>query len=462
MACEEMYAIEETYLAPIKHDTLWSLYTNRLKDSLDWHNRVMELLQECIEAFQGPVAQNIITAKFDLDSSSRAMDEGVLSLQDDRIDRYEELGHYGIACVVQMHRMIAHPRLASAESSRLIRCRRLFLDEWVSFFNPFKSDDPSLSYLLKLRALDITKTQLFVPKGLCQLSSVLEDILRDGRKDYLGRSTHAITHDAGFRRLWPDAALAEEDVMSRSAAHMACCTNDSALLEQVILSGTWEKHRQRNYWPALPPLHYAAMRGFTDAFKMVQQKTSLDFLRIDLSEKALYTWRTCLHWAASCGHRDTVEFICQVMTTENATSTKDQWGRSALHLAALYGHYNVVRILCQHMELAAIDTLDECDRSALWYAAERNHVAVLSILERFSDLNQKDEYGDTPLAVACEKGHIDILQYLLKYCSSNIDLNAANKDDKTPLDLAIKGGHVACIELLMAHGALGSEFDSEQ
>ncbi|TFL06716.1 ankyrin repeat-containing domain protein [Pterulicium gracile] len=55
-----------------------------------------------------------------------------------------------------------------------------------------------------------------------------------------------------------------------------------------------------------------------------------------------------------------------------------------------------------------------------------------------SDINSVDEYGYTPLHLAADRGHADIVRLLLDY---RANVSAKDEDDYTPLDLATIAGH---------------------
>ncbi|KAJ1488197.1 ankyrin repeat-containing domain protein [Baffinella frigidus] len=64
------------------------------------------------------------------------------------------------------------------------------------------------------------------------------------------------------------------------------------------------------------------------------------------------------------------------------------------------------------------------------------------------DVNLTDPTGNTPLMVACDRGHTDIARRLL--ATHGIDVWAGDKrQNETALHMAAKNGHVACVTLLL-------------
>ncbi|OPY01452.1 MAG: Ankyrin repeat protein [Syntrophorhabdus sp. PtaB.Bin047] len=72
-------------------------------------------------------------------------------------------------------------------------------------------------------------------------------------------------------------------------------------------------------------------------------------------------------------------------------------------------------------------------------------------LERGTDVNVRNDYGNTPFHEACRFGHPDIVRLLLE---KGAKVNARRKDDgHTPLHEACMHGHVDAASLLIEKGA---------
>ena len=73
---------------------------------------------------------------------------------------------------------------------------------------------------------------------------------------------------------------------------------------------------------------------------------------------------------------------------------------------------------------------------------------VVRILARTTDtdINAKNQYGDTPLHYAAEGGHLDIVKLLL--ACDEIDTNLKNNEGETPLHIT---GHAGVVALLLTH-----------
>ena len=69
---------------------------------------------------------------------------------------------------------------------------------------------------------------------------------------------------------------------------------------------------------------------------------------------------------------------------------------------------------------------------------------------RDTDVNARDENGDTPLIEAARFGHDDIARELL---AAGADYKIRDRNDKTPLMLAVLGGHDDVVLVLKDAGA---------
>ena len=85
---------------------------------------------------------------------------------------------------------------------------------------------------------------------------------------------------------------------------------------------------------------------------------------------------------------------------------------------------------------------------ALCYAAGAGHLNVVEQLLRAAPTlldSSTAEHDETPLIGAAEKGHLEVVRFLLAH---GADKTLKKKDGKTAMDLARAGDHDAVVELL--------------
>lgn len=79
-----------------------------------------------------------------------------------------------------------------------------------------------------------------------------------------------------------------------------------------------------------------------------------------------------------------------------------------------------------------------------------NAKAVTGHIAAKTDLNQKDDFGSTPLTIAATFGKIEIAKLLI---DAEADLNVTSADGSTPLHTASFFGHTEIVKQLLAKGA---------
>jgi ankyrin repeat protein len=147
---------------------------------------------------------------------------------------------------------------------------------------------------------------------------------------------------------------------------------------------------------------------------------------------------TPLMGAARRGQLNAVEILLKNGANVNA---KTQLGWTALTLAAYMGHHNVADLL---LDYGAEMTLTDA-------ACLGDLTSVENLIEQGADRNGNCPQYVTPLMCAAHRGHIDVVQNLLK---NGADVYVKTKDGDTALTLALLGQvNVNIVKLLLDNGA---------
>ena len=173
------------------------------------------------------------------------------------------------------------------------------------------------------------------------------------------------------------------------------------------------------------PLIIAAMNGHAEAVEklLYSSGTAVNHQNND--------GNTALHMAARNGLECVVQLLLQNVLTD--TTIRNNNGATALTLAAVEGHTNIIRLLLEEKNLNIQNEQQALYNASYYGQAE----AVKQLLDaELFNVNQADERGDTPLAVAVMHGHVDTVRILLK--ASNIDVNKANAEGDTPLIWSVR------------------------
>jgi hypothetical protein len=86
----------------------------------------------------------------------------------------------------------------------------------------------------------------------------------------------------------------------------------------------------------------------------------------------------------------------------------------------------------------------------------QDYKEVKAYIEKGTDINSVDGYGNTPLIMATYYGSYPIAKYL---CEQGADVNRQNKEGTTALIYAAYYGHLNITKLLLDHGATTSPVD---
>lgn len=161
--------------------------------------------------------------------------------------------------------------------------------------------------------------------------------------------------------------------------------------------------------------------------------------------------RTALHLAAMNGNTHLVRFLVQEHGAALDVLTLKK--QTPLHLAAGAGQLDVCKLL---LELgASIDATDDQGQKPIHAAAMNNYAEVAQLfLQRHPSLVMactKD--GNTCAHIAAMQGSVRVIEELMKFDRQGV-ITARNKlTEATPLQLAAEGGHAEVVKALVRAGA---------
>lgn len=159
---------------------------------------------------------------------------------------------------------------------------------------------------------------------------------------------------------------------------------------------------------------------------------------------------TAFSYACVAGHVDAARRLLK----EGASPVvPDEDDVTPLMLAAMHGRAEIVALLAP---LASpepgLDLRDYRGMTALMKACSRGHLEIVQTLLRHgASLLIKDHQDMTALMKACDNGRQDIVSILLNTNAANV--NAVDKRHQTALYYACKEEAVECVEMLLEHSA---------
>ncbi|KAJ6662578.1 hypothetical protein lerEdw1_011715 [Lerista edwardsae] len=221
---------------------------------------------------------------------------------------------------------------------------------------------------------------------------------------------------------------------NQTPLHVAAFHNKGVLIDMLIDAGAKVNTATKEQ---LTPLHIASQKGHADvAQKLLQHKAD-----VNLKNK----WsKTSLHLAAETGNLATVEVLLSYNADPNST---DKEKKTPLHLAALGGHLNTVKSLLAKKSRFGAKDMDGC--TAMHYSAAGGNIEIVKALlvaGKNKNINDKNIWRKTPLHLATENGHSDLIHLLL---SNGSAINALDNNKDTPLHCACRAGHLNCVSTLV-------------
>ncbi|XP_046558367.1 putative ankyrin repeat protein RF_0381 [Haliotis rubra] len=166
--------------------------------------------------------------------------------------------------------------------------------------------------------------------------------------------------------------------------------------------------------------------------------------------------RTPAMLAAEEGHRNVFNLIVSRNCNLNLG---DSCGNNFIHIACLGGSTEMVNyLLCGNTD--AIESRGRDGRTPIMSAAENGHTGVVKLLlSKGCDVTSLDDYGDSILHIACSGGRVDMVTFVLSL--GHFDINSRGRFGRTPALVAAEKGHRQVLDFLVCEGGDLSLKDTE-
>ncbi|XP_045495167.1 serine/threonine-protein phosphatase 6 regulatory ankyrin repeat subunit B [Colias croceus] len=232
------------------------------------------------------------------------------------------------------------------------------------------------------------------------------------------------------------------DVEGRSALHLAAEHGYLQVCDALLTNKAFINSKARNGRTAL---HLAAMNGFAHLVKFLirDHNAVIDVLTLKK--------QTPLHLAAASGQMEVCKLLLELGANIDAT---DELGQKPIHAAAQNNYSEVVQLfLQQHPNLVMATTKD--GNTCAHIAAIQGSVKVIEELMKFDRtgvISARNKLNDsTPLQLAAEGGHADVVRVLVRAGASCTDENRAGL---TAVHLAAEHGHTNVLDVMRSTNTL--------
>ena len=181
-------------------------------------------------------------------------------------------------------------------------------------------------------------------------------------------------------------------------------------------------------------------------------KRLINIPETDLNYASPHNGNTPLIYAAFEGFTTMVEELLQYAPHRVNINAKNKKGTSALAAAASNNHYRIVKLLCKHSD-TYLNIVNDNHCTPFYLAASKGHIDIVNELLKYYpekiDIMIPDINNNTPLHVACHGNHLSVVERLCKL--SILDLNIPGNSGVPPIIIAITNKHINIVKELLSH-----------
>eukprot|EP00731_Ephydatia_muelleri_P037519 Em0494g4a len=241
---------------------------------------------------------------------------------------------------------------------------------------------------------------------------------------------------------------AQSERTKDTALSLACSGGRQEVVELLLAKGANFEHRNVSDYT---PLSLAASGGYVNIIKLLL-RAGADINSRTGSKLGI----SPLMLAAMNGHTSTVKLLLDMGSDISAQIETNR--NTALTLACFQGRHEVVNLLVERQ--ANVEHRAKTGLTPLMEAASGGYHEVGKVLiAKGADVNAAPvpSSRDTALTIAADKGHCKFVHLLLTH-AAHVDVK--NKKGNSPLWLACNGGHLDVVRLLVEHEP-GADVDSQ-